>query len=261
MSICFVMQPFDASIFDKRYDDVFAPAIRAAGLEPYRVDQDPKVNIPIEDIQTGIRNADICLAEITTDNPNVWFELGYAIASQKEVVLVCSDERNSKFPFDVQHRNITKYRTESTRDFNQLREKITERLKAIIGKMEAIGNVANLSPIAETEGLEQYEIVTLVTIAENADTPSDRVYIYTIRQDMTRAGYTRIAVSIGLTSLIRKGMIESVTETDRNGNETTVYFVLPKGMDWLFTNREWLVLKQTKPDAMGESGFEDDIPF
>lgn len=69
MDTCFVMQPFDGNTFDKRYYDVFAPAIRNAGLEPYRVDQDPKVSIPIQDIERGIRDSKICFAEITLDNP------------------------------------------------------------------------------------------------------------------------------------------------------------------------------------------------
>jgi len=99
------MQPFDGDKFDRRYVDVFEPAIRDAGLEPYRVDQDPKVSIPIQDIESGIRNSALCLAEITLDNPNVWFELGFAIASGKEVVLVCSDERTTRFPFCVFQRS------------------------------------------------------------------------------------------------------------------------------------------------------------
>ena len=95
MNRCFVMQPFDRGVFDKRYDDVFAPAIRDAGLEPYRVDRDPSVSIPIDEIELGIKRSEICLAEITTDNPNVWFELGFTIAVPKEVVLICSEERKS----------------------------------------------------------------------------------------------------------------------------------------------------------------------
>lgn len=106
MATSFVVQPFDQGPFDKRFDDVFAAAISEAGLEAYRVDRDPTVSIPIEDIEAGIRNAEVCLAEITTDNPNVWFELGFAIASQRDVVLICSSERKSRFPFDIQHRSI-----------------------------------------------------------------------------------------------------------------------------------------------------------
>jgi len=125
MGTCFVIQPFDGGPFDKRYEDIFVPAIAAAELEPYRVDRDPRVSIPIEEIEAGIRASDACLADITKDNPNVWYELGYAIASQKEVVLVCSKERASKFPFDVQHRTIIHYSTDSPRDFEELKERIT----------------------------------------------------------------------------------------------------------------------------------------
>ncbi len=57
MGTCFVIQPFDGGKFDKRYKDVFAPAIRVTDLGPYRADHDPSVSIPIEDIQRGIENA------------------------------------------------------------------------------------------------------------------------------------------------------------------------------------------------------------
>jgi hypothetical protein len=76
MPTCFVIQPFDDGPFDKRYEDVFVPAIRAAGMEPYRVDRDPAASIPIEDIEKGIRSAGACLADISEPNQNVWFELG-----------------------------------------------------------------------------------------------------------------------------------------------------------------------------------------
>lgn len=101
METCFVIQPFDKDKYDSRYEDIFEPVIKECELDPYRVDRDPSVNIPIEEVESGIKNARICFAEISTNNPNVWFELGYAIACQKEVVLICSDERNEKFPFDI----------------------------------------------------------------------------------------------------------------------------------------------------------------
>src|SRR5438552_18122335 len=95
MQTCFVIQPFDAAKFDKRFDDTFKPAIDDAGLKAYRVDKDPEIEVPIDGIEAGIKAAAICLADITTDNPNVWYELGYAFAIGKPVVMVCSSERES----------------------------------------------------------------------------------------------------------------------------------------------------------------------
>jgi hypothetical protein len=45
MPRCFVIQPFDKGPYDKRYKDVQVPAITDAGLEPYRVDEDPSVTV------------------------------------------------------------------------------------------------------------------------------------------------------------------------------------------------------------------------
>ena len=96
MAHCFVIRPFDAGKYDKRCEDVYKPAILAADLEPYRVDKDPTVEVPIEAIEDGIRAALVCLADIITDNPNVWYELGFAFALGRPVVMVCSDERRKK---------------------------------------------------------------------------------------------------------------------------------------------------------------------
>lgn len=262
MGTCFIMQPFDKGVYDKRYEDIFIPAIEAAGLEPYRVDRDPGVSIPIDEIQTGIKNSDVCLAEITTDNPNVWFELGFAIASFKEVVLVCSSERKTRFPFDVQHRNITRYKTESPRDFEQLKEEITKRLIAILEKGETLSRVAGMPSIADTEGISHHEMVALVTIAENIDSPSDRVGTYRIKEDMNRAGFTKIAVTLALASLLRKGMIEDTMDSDVNGNEFFLYNISSKGMEWLLQNQDKLVLKVQKSKAAQVlEKIDDDIPF
>jgi nucleoside 2-deoxyribosyltransferase len=262
---CFVIQPFDGGLFDKRYADVFKPAILAAGLEPYRVDQDPSASIPIEQIEDGIRRADACFAEITTDNPNVWFELGYAIATNKAVVLACAEDRGKKFPFDVQHRAIIRYKTESASDFATLSERITERLKAALKKQLDIGSAATLSPLKETEGLSPHEIVGVVTVAENTDSPDEWIAARSVRQDMQRAGYTAIAVTLALRSLLKKGMVAVRTDQDYNGNEFVVYSVTDRGMEWLEANQDQLVLeRRSPPKRASPSPFdsdEEDLPF
>lgn len=85
MKSCFVIQPFDKDKFDKRFIDVYKPAIEAAGLVAYRVDNDLGARVPIEQIENNIRDSVLCFAEITNDNPNVWYELGFAFASGKDV--------------------------------------------------------------------------------------------------------------------------------------------------------------------------------
>ncbi len=257
METCFVIQPFDGGVFDKRYGDVFETAIKNAGLEPYRVDRDPKVSIPIEDIEKGIKNSRLCFAEITTDNPNVWFELGYAIANQKDVVLVCSTERKTKFPFDVQHRHVILYKTDSPSDFDKLRVAITERIKALMKKEINLNEVKRLTPIAETKGLQQHEVSTLATIMQNQLSPDATVSSYTVKEDMNRSGFTDIAVSLALKSLLKKGMVEIKSEFDSSGGEYLAYVVSERGEKWLQQNLNKLIL-QREPQKEPQ---RDDIPF
>lgn len=134
MEKCFVIQPFDNDKFDRRFNDTFKPAILKTQLLPYRIDQDLSVRIPIDEIEKGIFESIICFAEITTDNPNVWYELGYAFACKKDVVMVCSEERIGNFPFDIQHRHINKYKTNSKSDFEQLEDSITQKIVALCQK-------------------------------------------------------------------------------------------------------------------------------
>ena len=262
MSNCFVIQPFDSGPFDRRYDDVFVPAIEAAGLEAYRVDRDPSVTIPINEIESGIRGAVVCLADITLDNPNIWFELGYAIAARKEVVLVRSKKRSEKFPFDIQHRHIITYSTESSSDFEDLASKITDRLKAIIEKQEQLGKVMTQTLLADVEGLEQHEMAAIVSIAQNLESPTDEVANYRIKQDMEAAGFTRIASTIALTSLIRKEYIKDYEYKDLNNTYVT-YKITNKGMDWLLDNR--MRMQLIKSDNSQQQAYEpidsNDLPF
>ncbi|MCA9467975.1 MAG: hypothetical protein KC643_21375 [Nitrospira sp.] len=247
MGKCFVMQPFDGGMFDKRFQAVFAPAILAAGLEAYRVDQDPSVSVPIQDIENGIKNSDVCFADITTDNPNVWFELGFAFAIPREVVLVCSEERKTHYPFDVQHRSIIKYKTDAPQDFEELKPKITKRIQAVLKKNETIGRVGNLPPVKNTQGLNQHELVALVTVMQNSFLSNGWVEGFKIKSDMNSIGFTDIAVSIALKTLTTKGFLESDfwTQSTSYGNDEnyTVYKTTMEGEEWLVENQDRLKLR------------------
>ncbi len=258
MEKCFVIQPFDGGKFDKRYQDVFAPAICDVGLEPYRVDQDPSVSIPIEDIQTGIANSRICLADISVDNPNVWFEVGFAIASKRNVVLVCSHERQEKFPFDVQHRSIIRYAIESQSDFEHLRRQVTKRLNAVMQKEDQIGKVAAITKIAEAKGLEQYEIATLVVIASQLPEPTGGVSAFMIQRDMEKAGFTKIATTLGVRGLLQKRFLEEFEDQDYDGSYFNAFRVTDIGISWLLQNTDRLNL--TIPEV-NESLLKEEVPF
>lgn len=257
MENCFVIQPFDNDKYDKRYVDIFEPAIMNAGLQAYRIDKDLSVRIPIDEIEKGISESSICFAEITTDNPNVWYELGYAFACDKDVVMVCSDERQGKFPFDIQHRHVISYKTGSTSDFSSLEETITRKIKAIQQKANTVKNL-NVTPVVETRGLKSHEIALLILIMENQLAKEDSTSIYILKNEMGKAGYTNIATSVAIRSLTKLQMIETFKAVDDLVQEEYIACkATSKGEEWILDNQDKLQFrKQSKIEPV-----EDKLPF
>jgi hypothetical protein len=261
MPKCFVIQPFDGGKYDKRFTDVYSPAIEAAGLEPYRVDKDPGVEIPIEAIEDGIREAVVCVADITTDNPNVWYELGFASASGRHVVMVCSDERRpKKFPFDIQHRTILIYKSESLSDFEKLKNSIGEKLKAILKKAHRLVAIRDAEQVAPVHGLSQNELAVLAAVAESVALPTGSVAAFAVRDDLTKAGFTSIAFSIGLQRLLDKSFIRIQEETvynSYNGDPFDALVITVEGWEWIKNNEDKFVLRRPSRDQQPD----EDIPF
>jgi hypothetical protein len=262
MATCFVIQPFDSGKFDKRFDGVYKPAIEAAGLEPYRVDRDPHVEIPIDAIESGIRNAALCLADITSDNPNVWYELGYAFATGRQVVMICSDERSGpKFPFDIQHRSVISYRAEAPLDFDNLRASITERLKALLTKNLALRQLEEAEQVAPASGLSQPELMVLANLAGDAAFPGGTTSLYSLKADSERSGLTAIGFSLALRRLVAKRMVETMKLPDDRGEEYDGARLTEGGWSWLDVNESLFVLRKTSSKKGKLDEFVDDIPF
>ncbi len=259
MPTCFVIQPFDAGKFDKRFDDVYTPAIKAAELEAYRVDRDPGVEVPIDAIEEGIRNAAVCLADITTDNPNVWYELGFAFASGRPVVLVCSNERTSgKFPFDIQHRTVITYKPESPSDFDNLKTALTEKIKALLNKSEVIRQLAESDHVAPTQGLTQMELMVLANLAGETALPGDVVSLHSLKDDSERSGLTAIGFSLALRRLVGKGLIEIENQFDEyRDQQYKTACLTTTGWHWVDSNDSLFVLKKLQSVQIQD----EDIPF
>lgn len=258
MKKCFVIQPFDNDKFDKRFVDIFEPAIRKAEFEPYRIDKDLSVRIPIDEIEKGIAESALCFAEITTDNPNVWYELGFAFACNRDVIMVCSEERQGKFPFDIQHRHVINYKTSSISDFKLLEDTITKKIKAFQLKAKTVEKL-NTTPVVETEGLKGHEIALLILIMESQVSPEDSTSIYGLKNEMNKAGYTDIATSVGIRTLSKSGMIQTFRENDmNNGYEYVACKLTDKGENWVLTNQDQLEFRKSKNEEIKR---EDNLPF
>lgn len=131
---CFVMQPF-AGALGGYYDTIFKPAINQAGLVPLRADADIFATGKIIDqIWSGINSATVLVAELTSKNPNVFYELGLAHALRKPVVLVSSNEED--VPFDLRHIRVIVYDQADPFWGEKLIDKVADNIKSAIANPE-----------------------------------------------------------------------------------------------------------------------------
>jgi hypothetical protein len=137
---CFVMQPFGGPL-GSYYELIFKPAIEQAGMTAVRADDDIFATGKIMDqVWRGIRQAKVLVAELTSKNPNVFYELGLAHALEKPVVLVSSNQED--VPFDLRHIRAIFYDQADPFWGQKLISKIADNIKsALTNPEEAIFRV------------------------------------------------------------------------------------------------------------------------
>jgi hypothetical protein len=123
---------FAAMPFAQEYDDAFLVAIKgaakAAGGAAKRVDKDDYVGDIVGRIKERIRQARALVVDLSESRPNVLYEMGFAQASGRPVVPICSTPLD-QLPFDVRNLNVLVYQRGQTA---ALKPKLTKRLKAAI---------------------------------------------------------------------------------------------------------------------------------
>jgi hypothetical protein len=80
-------QPID---FNRVYREFIGPALDAAGLESFRADQEIRGGDIRTDMFQELLVADLVLADLSIDNPNVWYELGVRHALRSRGVVIVS---------------------------------------------------------------------------------------------------------------------------------------------------------------------------
>ena len=96
----FVLMPFSDEFLDV-YEAGIKPACKDAGAFCERVDEQIFVENILERVYNQIATADIIVAEMTGRNPNVFYEVGYAHALNKPVILLTQNAAD--IPFDLKH--------------------------------------------------------------------------------------------------------------------------------------------------------------
>jgi hypothetical protein len=102
----FVAMPYRPPWFSTVRDVISAAATTTGFTAEVSLDLDAPGLVPNQ-IWTGIRLAEVVVADITGNNPNVFYELGLAHALGKEVILLAQGDEHA--PFDVSTSRLLRY--------------------------------------------------------------------------------------------------------------------------------------------------------
>lgn len=153
---CFVIMPisdpegYEKGHFKYVYEDLLIPAIKEAGFEPKRADDDKSSSMIQINIIRDIIEAPMAICDLSSRNPNVLFELGIRQAFDLPVVLV--QEQGTQRIFDISTINTIDYRKDLIyREVIEDREKIKSAIKATQDNTKGINSIIRLLEIGKAE--------------------------------------------------------------------------------------------------------------
>lgn len=103
----FIVMPFRREL--EPLHQAIKSACEQAGIESVRADDILQPGPIINQIFSAIAEADFIIAEVSTANPNVYYEIGLAHCVRKPSILLATEEAIGRLPFDIQHNRVIKY--------------------------------------------------------------------------------------------------------------------------------------------------------
>jgi hypothetical protein len=94
----FVIMKF-APPFEHLFNEVIKPVANDCHIDAEKADDILGPGMIISDITRRLQEADIIIADVTAENANVYYELGYAHALSKPTILLA--EKGKTLPFDI----------------------------------------------------------------------------------------------------------------------------------------------------------------
>ena len=149
MSSAFVLMPFGTD-FDPVYSGFIKPVLEEAGLEVYRADDMESQQNILKDVMGGIGRCDLIVADLTSSNPNVYYELGVAHASKKPTIHLT--QSFDDVPFDLRSYRLIEYDTHFSR-IGEAREKLGNYATSFVQGTLLTGNpVTDFYPRSDEAG-------------------------------------------------------------------------------------------------------------
>lgn len=128
--------PFD-SAYEEVYREVYRPVCVANDLDCWRVDEIARPGSITRDIVEGIIDAEVIIADLTGQNPNVFYELGIAHSVGNKTIMTAQNIED--VPFDIRNYRVLLYEQTITGS-KKLWEDLNNALKELVTALDRTSN-------------------------------------------------------------------------------------------------------------------------
>ncbi len=189
-SKAFVLMPFEEE-FENIYDYLIHDPLSKAGYEVKRADDILSQRNIMEDIVQSISGSDLIIADLSTANPNVYYELGLAHAFKKKVILLAQEIK--EVPFDLQSYRVISYSTHFTK-MNNARQEFQKYIEGV-----RTGEIQFGSPVIDfgTTGSSLTDTGTQSLVTEADDQDERGILDYRVELEESMETMTKMVGELG----------------------------------------------------------------
>jgi tetratricopeptide (TPR) repeat protein len=178
--MCFVLMPFGPD-FEAVYRSAVKPALEVNGLRTLRRDELAGRSLSGSEIWEGLREADVVIADVTGQNPNVFYELGVTHAFGKPTVLIARTLRD--VPFDLEHLRVVVYKTDA-RSLETLRHELSDALRRMIDSSFGQNTQVRANIFKTSQALTPDSVTMAVDRADKAMSEGDYIGAISLLQQI-----------------------------------------------------------------------------
>lgn len=128
-NLCFVLMEYKPPYIDI-YDTLIKPTVESEGFRCLKANDIYSTEPVIEDIWANINKASLIIADITSNNPNVLYELGICHTIGKHVMMIT--QKPEDIPFNFRHMRCYPYKNDIPGS-----EELKRNIKSLIGYLKA----------------------------------------------------------------------------------------------------------------------------
>jgi hypothetical protein len=176
----FILMPFSED-FDDVYKLGIKPACQAAGAYCERVDEQIFTESILDRIYSQISKADLIVADMTGRSPNVFYEVGYAHALGKNVILLT--QKAEDIPFDLKHYTHIIYGGK----IHLLKDELEKKLRWYLSQLESrqLSILKNLEFFFGDEAIRSNEIIHYLLDEYDEDDITVSIYLKLYAKNIT----------------------------------------------------------------------------